>query len=213
MKTVSTLLLVVALTGAGTATAQGTPRSYVLRGTVRDSATDQPVPGAQIWPILTGWGVISDSAGRYELPWGYRSVHSFLVRLCGGPDLARVTVDFWRDSVINRDISIAGPRQPCPADPRPPWSVDARDTTSFRGHYIYSWEGGGWLEACTGERFHPDWGSPLGSALRGRRRSDGQRSFVRFRGRVGDDRNYVSGPIFLVAKVDEVRDPRAGDCR
>ena len=30
---------------------------------------------------------------------------------------------------------------------------------------------------------------------------------------IGDDRNYVSGPIFLVARVEEVRAPRADDCR
>ena len=212
MKTVWTVLLAVGVTAVRTGAPQGTPRSYVLRGTVRDSTTGRPVPGAQIWPGLTGWGVVSDSVGRYELRWRYRSVQTFLVRLCGGPDLARVTVDFWRDSVIVRDIAIAAPQHPCPADSRPPWAVDARDTTSFRGHYIASWEGGGWLEACTGERFHPDWGSPLARALRERMRS-GQRSFVRFRGRVGDDRNYVFGPIFLVAKVDEVRDPRPDDCR
>jgi hypothetical protein len=212
LKTVLTVLLAVGVAGHPVA-AQRTPRSYVLRGTVRDSATGRPVPGAQIWPVLTGWGVVSDSVGRYELRWGYRAVHAFLVRLCGGPDLARVTVDFWRDSLISRDIAIVAPQHSCRANSRPPWAVDARDTTSFRGHYVYSWEGGGWLEACTGERFHPDRGSPLATALRGRTRSEGQRSFVRFRGRVGDDRSYIVGPIFLVAKVDEVREPRADDCR
>jgi hypothetical protein len=214
VKTVLTVLFAVGVTGASVGAAQGTPRSYVLRGTVRDSATGRRVPDAQIWPILTSWGVVSDSGGRYELRWPYRSVHAFLVRLCGGPDLARVTVDFWRDSIINRDISIT-PSPRCPVDTRPPWAVDARDTTSFRGHYISSWEGGGWLEACTGERFHPDWGSPLGSALRKRNRrnrSEGRRSFVRFRGRIGDDRNYAFGPIFLVVAIEEVRDPRADDC-
>jgi len=200
------------------------PENYLLRGTIRDSSTGAPVSGARIWPYLKGWGAVSDERGTYELRWRGRAVETFIVRLCDERNVTTIQVDFFRDSVVQRDISIAASsHRSCTSDERLPWAVDARDTTRFRGHYTYSWEGGGRLRACGGATYAPDWDSALGQKLRQRQQREGQVSFVRFQGRVAPDRlgddlapgliqvNYP-GPIFLVNKVEEVRGPRPGDC-
>jgi len=202
----------------------GLPESYVLRGTIRDTSTGVPVSEARIWPYLRGWGVISDKEGNYELRWRGPGVETFIVRRCDERNLATVSVDFLRDSVLQRDIAIAGSlNRECTSGDRLPWAVDGRDTTRFTGHYTYSWEGGGRLEACDGTRYSPDWDSALGQKLRQRQKRDGQVSFVRFRGRIAQDHladklrpgfvhvNYP-GPLFLVHTVEEVRPPRRGDC-
>jgi hypothetical protein len=201
------------------------PENYILRGTVRDSTTGAPVSGARIWPYLKGWGVVSDAQGNYELRWRGRAVWTIIVRLCDDRNVTTIAVDFFRDSVVQRDISIAASSAgPCRSSDRLPWAVDARDTTPFTGHYTYSWEGGGWLETCGGTTYSPDWDSALGQTLKQRQQREGQVSFVRFLGRVAPDRlgdnlapglvrmNYP-GPIYLVSKVVEVRDPRPDDCR
>jgi hypothetical protein len=196
-------------------TKAGLPGSYLLRGTVRDSATGRPVANAQIWPFRERWGVVSDANGVFRLRWHGPSTNTFIVRLCNGANLATTTVDFVRDSVVERDLVIpAAGQRPCTPADRLPWAVDARDTTAFRGHYIYSWEGGGWLEACNHATYDIDWDSALGPRLRPYRRREGQRTFVRFRGRIAEDRLGVSfpGPIFLVRSVEEVRPPRPDDC-
>ena len=226
---VLSLTLAVALEAHG----QGTPptpvgrlpASYLLRGTVRDSATGVPVSGARIWPFLKGWGVVSDDQGNYEMRWRGRALETFIVRLCEERNVATIKIDFFRDSVVQRDIPIAvSIVLPCASSARLPWAVDARDTTRFTGHYTYSWEGGGWLEACGGTTYSPDWDSILGQRLRQRQQREGQVSFVRFQGRVAPDRlgdnlapglvqmNFP-GPIYLVNKIEEVRDPRPDDCR
>src|ERR1043165_6068624 len=125
MKRALTVLFAQSLAVASSGVAQGTPRSYALRGTVRDSPTGRPVTGAQIWPGHTNWGVVSDADGRYELRWPYRSVQGFQIHVCGGPKLAEIAVDFWHDSITNRDIVIGRPQHGCPPDRRPPWAVDA----------------------------------------------------------------------------------------
>ena len=196
----------------------------MVRGTVRDSATGKPVSGARIWPYLKDWGVVSDEQGKYEIQWG-PGLETFIVRLCDDRNLATLRVDFLSDSVLHRDISIAASTgSACTKRDRPPWAVDARDTTLFTGHYTYSWEGGGWLEACDGATYTPDWGSALARALQWRRQVEGQVSFLRFRGRVAPDRlgdnlapgvirMTYPGPIYLVNKVEEVRDSRPDDCK
>jgi hypothetical protein len=174
---------------------------------------------------LKAWGAVTDAAGRFELRWRGRAETTVMVRLCNGPNLAELDVDFSRDSVVRRDISIpAGGRASCRATDRLPWAVDARDTTVFRGHYTYSWEGGGWLEACDGARYAPDWDSPLGRRLRARQQREGQVSFVEMRGRAALDHlsdrlppgyviGYDPGPLFLVSQVTAVREPTPADCQ
>jgi hypothetical protein len=186
-------------------TKAGAPSSYLLRGTVRDSATGRPVANAQIWPFRERWGVVTDANGRFRLRWHGPSTNTFIVRLCNGANLSTTTVEFFRDSVVDRS---------CTSADRLPWAVDARDTTTFKGHYIYSWEGGGWLEACDRATYHLDWDSALGPRLEPYRRREGQRTFVRFRGRIAEDRLgvFFPGPIFLVGSVEEVRPPRPDDC-
>ena len=201
------------------------PHSYVLRGTVRDSSTGKPVVGAQIWPYLKAWGAVTDAAGHYKLRWRGRAETTFIVRLCNGRNLAELHVDFFRDSLVRRNVVIPAIGQPdCRPSERLPWVVDGRDTTSFRGHYIYSWEGGGWLEACGGARYTPDWDSALGRRLRTRQQTEGQVTFVEFRGRVAPDHlnehippgyiiAYDPGPLFLVSQVAAVQDPTPTDCK
>jgi len=201
------------------------PETYLLRGTVRDSGTGAPVSGARIWPWLKGWGAVSDKQGRYELRWRGRASETFLIRTCDDRNVAQIYVDFFRDSVLDRDITLVPPyRSVCASTERLPWAVDSRDTTRFIGYYIYSWEGGGWLKACGGATYTPDWDSVLGQKLRQRQEREGQISFVRFQGRVardglGDDPGPgmvmmgYDGPIYLVSTVEEVRDARPDDCR
>jgi hypothetical protein len=225
---VLSLLLGLTVEVAGQATSpprpNRLPKTYLLRGVVRDQSTGAPVADARIWPLHKGWGAVSDEQGRYELRWRGRAVWTFLVRLCEDRNVARFQVDFDEDSVPQRDLMVpASGHFSCPDSDRVPWAVDARDTASFVGHYIYSWEGGGWLETCDGATYSPDWDSVLGKQLRRRQQREGQRSFVRFRGRVAADRMeddlapglvYVNfpGPLYLVNTVDEVRDARPGDC-
>ncbi len=217
--TLITLTLAVAIEARGQAPPSkpvGLPQSYLLRGTVRDSVTGAPVSNARIWPYLKGWGVVSDEQGTYQLRWQGRAVETLIVRLCDDRNITTLRVDFFRDSVVQQDILISpSVAHPCTSSDRVPWAVDARDTTRFRGHYTYSWEGGGWLEACGRKTFSPDWDSVLGSQLRQRQKREGQVSFVRFQGRVAPDHLGVifPGPIYLVSTVEEVRDPRPDDCR
>ena len=202
---------------------QRLPESYVLRGTVRDAATGAPLPDASIWPIAKRWGAVTDSAGNYELRWRDRGVRTFIVRHCDQRNLTTFPIEFFHDSIIRHDVSVPVPdAQICPKESRHPWAVDERDTTRFVGHYIYSWEGGGWLKACDGTTYDPDWDSKLANRLRNRKTRDGQVTFVRFRGRVVPDnidtppglvRVNFPGPLFLVNKVEEVRDARPDDCR
>ena len=188
---------------------------YVLQGTVRDSLTHRPVPGVHVWPLYRSWGAVSDAAGRYQLRWPLPAVWIFLVRKCDDQNLTRVSVTFRDTLVIERDILVSTSAAPCSLAIRAPWATDERDTTSFRGHYIYSWEGGGWLTSCDGHRYHPDWDSPLASALRDHRGREGQRTFVELRGRVAEDGLDIDfpGPLFLVAKVVTTREPSPTDCR
>jgi hypothetical protein len=189
---------------------------YHLRGIVRDSATGRPVPGVWVWPIYRSWGVTTDSEGQFNLEWPYSSFHTFLIRKCSDENLASVGVEFRDTTVIERQIQVIAPLGQCAADVRPPWAVDARDTTQFRGFYVYSWEGGGFLLSCVGEMFQMDWDSPLGPLVRGRRGEEGQHTFVRARGRiaVATRTGYsTGGELFLVGKVEEVRDPRSEDCQ
>ncbi len=197
------------------------PDDYVLTGTVRDARTGAPLPDIRIWPMEKGWGAVTDSAGRYELRWRGRAVWTFIVRHCGEQNLAAFQVDFFRESSIQHDVSLTGEPRQCTNEGRLPWSVDARDTTRFRGHYTYSWEGGGWLEACDGSTYLPDWDSKLAAQLSQRQKREGQVTFVRFLGRVAPDnletppgtvRMTFPGPLFLVNTVEEVRDPRKNDC-
>ena len=199
-------------------------KTYLLRGTVRDSGTSAPVPGARIWPYLKGWGVVSDTQGNYQLRWEGHGIETFIVRLCDERNLAEEHVQFLDDSIVRRDISVAiREHRPCTREERPSWAVDSRDTARFAGHYIYSWEGGGWLKACDGKTYSPDWDSVLAEKLK-RWRRNGQVSFVRFQGRVAPDRlgekvdsglvlGHFPGPIYLVSRVDEVRNARPDDCR
>ena len=204
--------------------AQRLPESYLLQGVVRDSVTGAPVAGVAIWPMDKGWGAVSDAHGHFQLRWHGRAVWTFLVRRCNARNLGKVQADFFHDSVVHRNIVInASGQPPCTPGDRLPWSVDARDTTRFRGHYIYSWEGGGWLEACDGRTYTPDWDSALAARLGRRQRREGQRSFVEFRGRVAPDdlakdvppgMMYMDfpGPLYLVSRVDTVRNPKPNDC-
>src|SRR5689334_16723011 len=73
-------------------TKAGFPASYLLRGTVRDSATGRPVANAQIWPFRERWGVVSDANGRFRLRQQGPSTNTFIVRLCNGANLAATTV-------------------------------------------------------------------------------------------------------------------------
>ncbi len=232
MRVTRDMILPLALALASGAHGQATPptgvgrlpETYLLRGTVRNARTGAPVAGASIWPYLKGWGAVSDPQGNYQLHWRERAVETFIVRHCDERNLATIHVDFFQDSVLQRDVSIeASSDRPCADSDRLPWAVDSRDTTHFVGYYIYSWEGGGWLKACGGATYSPDWDSALAQALRPRHAREGQVSFVRFRGRVARDGlgdapapGYVSmnypGPLYLVNKVDEVRDPRPDDC-
>ena len=212
------LLLLTILVSARTGNAQRpTDRAvgYVLEGTVRDSLTQRPVAGVYIWPLFRSWGAVTDREGRYRLRWPQRADWLLLVRQCDDRNLARVSVTFRDSLVIQRDVVISASGEPCPGAIRPPWVADERDTTSFRGHYIYSWEGGGWLASCDGRTFHMDWDSPLGPTLRDRRTREGQHTFVRARGRVAEDGLNITfpGPLFVVAKVDSVREPQPTDCR
>lgn len=200
------------------------PRSYLLLGTVRDSATHRPVAGAQVWPVSKSWGTVTDARGHFQLRWHGRAGWTFIVRLCNGPNLATPMVDFFHDPRVRRIVSIdAKALVVCTSNGRPPWAVDSRDTTAFRGHYIFSWEGGGWLEACGGTKYEPDWDSALGAELRRRQQREGQVSFVRFRGRVAPDHladnlppgailGNAFGSIFIVNRVEEVREARPLDC-
>lgn len=207
------LFAYVLASAAASADAQAPSDRYLVRGVVRDSATGAPVAGAYVWPILQRRGAVADSAGRFEVSHPYTGTWMFLVRLCDDRNLAVLRVEFGDTTVLTREVNVVVPAQSCPPDWRPPWSVDAaRDTTAFRGHYTYSWEGGGWLTSCDGRNFSIDWESPLGPALRGRRAHEGQRSFVRFRGRVTED-GFIGRPLFLAARVEEVRPPLATDCR
>ncbi len=197
------------------ATHSSRPQSYLLRGTVKDGGTGRAVVGAQIWPDKKGWGAISDSGGRFELHWPIRSVWTFSVSACGRKALARFQVDFFHDSIIERRISVPrASRRQCQSGDRPPWTVDARDTTLFRGRYTYSWEGGGWLTSCSGQTHWPDWDSALEPLLREHKQREGQRTFVQMRGRVAPSwaGDVFPGPIFLVRTVDEVREPQPDDC-
>ena len=198
------------------------PESYVLRGAVREARTGAPLAHARIWPMSKGWGAVTDSAGHYELHWQGHAVWTFIVRHCGEQNLTTFQVDFLRDSIVRHDLSVTLPNpNGCSSEDRVPWAVDARDTTRFRGHYTYSWEGGGWLKACDGSTYSPDWDSKLADQLRTRQRKDGQITFVTFRGRVAPDNIELApgmgrigfhGPLYLVSKVEEVRDPRPNDC-
>jgi len=198
------------------------PDTYVLTGTVRDARTGAPLPDVSIWPMAKGWGAVTDSAGRYELRWRGRAVWTFIVRHCGAQNLATFQIDFFRESSLQHDVSLTGEPRPCTNEDRLPWSVDARDTTRFRGHYKYSWEGGGWLEDCDGSSYRPDWDSKLAAQLSRRQKREGQITFVRFLGRLAPDnleapagtfRMSFPGPLFLVNTVEEVRDAGKDDCR
>lgn len=198
------------------------PESYVLQGTVRDSRTGFPVREISIWPVDKGWGAVTDTDGHYELRWRERANWTFIVRHCDQQNLTTFFVEFFRDSIISHDVSItASDTHGCNSESRLPWAVDARDTTHFRGHYYYSWEGGGWLKACDNTTYRPDWDSKLGEQLRRYWTRPGKVAFVRFEGRVAPDNIQAPpgtfstgfpGPIFLVNKVEEVRDARADDC-
>ncbi len=220
MHSCRTALVLLGLGLPAKASAQGTsppsgdrvPDSYVLRGTVRDAETGTPVSGVRIWPLLKNWGALSDQEGHYELRWRGFATESFLIRLCEDQNLATITVGFFDDSIVTRDIRIAASKErPCTSSDRLPWAVDVRDTTRFTGHYIYSWEGDGWLEACNGARYSPDWDSALGQRLRQWQQRDGQVSYVRFQGRVAPDHLSdrdsgtviigYQGPLFLAGKV------------
>jgi len=213
---VNAALLIACVSGLPAQEVRLLPENYTLRGTVRDTRTGTPIPDARVWPTDKGWGAVTDSAGNYELRWHGRAVWTFVVRHCGERNLDTFQVDFFRDSMIQHDVSLTLP------DPRRlPWAVDARDTVQFRGHYTYSWEGGGWLKACDGSTFSPDWDSELARPLRARQSREGQVTFVQFKGRVAPDSLETSpgmirlrfpGPLFLVNKVEEVRDPRGNDC-
>ena len=187
---------------------------YVLQGTIRDAMTARPVSGVYIWPIFQSWGVLTDSAGRYRLEWVNPAFMTFLIRRCTEENLGHLGVDFRTELLIERDVTIFANPGPCPNHVRPPWQVDASDTTLFQGHYIYSWEGGGWLEDCDNRTYHVDWDSPLDAALRDRRQQEGQVTFLRLRGRIAEDHLGVvfPGPLFLVDRVEEARDPRDADC-
>jgi hypothetical protein len=202
---------------------QRLPESYSLQGTVRDARTGSPVPDVSIWPIEKGWGAVTDSAGHYALRWRELANWTFIVRHCDQQNRTTFFIEFFHDSVIHHDLSITGPDTvACSRESRLPWAVDARDTTHFKGHYHYSWEGGGWLQACDGASYHPDWDSKLGEQLNRWRGHGGNVAFVRFQGRVAPDNTEVPpgtfrvgflGPLYLVNKVDEVRDARPDDCR
>jgi hypothetical protein len=226
-------VLCVAVLCLATGRAHGQPEltgtgGYVLQGTVRDSSTDRPVAGLYVWPIYSHWGAVTDSVGHYEIRWPRPSSHIFFVRGCTERNLATIHVDFRDSLVLNRDAVIAADPGPCPSGTRAPWAVDASDTVTFNGYYIYSWEGGGWLKSCDRHStYRVDWESPLGPLLNRHRRREGQRTFVRARGRIAQhepaelptpQEEYVvrlsfPGPLFLVAQVEEVREPRRGDCR
>ena len=223
MRIVAAYIVFLLLTSTLKGQSQRLPESYVLQGTVRDARSGRPVPGVSIWPIYKGWGAVTDSAGRYQLRWHELANWTFIVRRCDQQNLTTFFVEFFRDSVIRNDVSIAVPdTSACTKASRLPWAVDGRDTTRFRGHYHYSWEGGGWLEACDSTTFQPDWDSKLGDQLRRRQGREGQVSFVRFQGRVTPDnievppglvRSTFPGHLFLVNKVEEIRAPRDNDCR
>lgn len=209
-------ILGIALSGANAQSAASASSRYILRGTIRDSATGRPVVGAYVWPILTAQGAVTDSLGRYEIGWPSSALHTFLVRHCTNRNLAQIRVDFRDTVVVERATVITSDAVPCPIGTRAPWSVDASDTASFTGHYIYSWEGGGWLADCDGRRTYAvHWESPLGVALSGYQKREGQQTYVRFVGRVADDQvpRIHPGPLFLVQRLQEVRRPDAKDCR
>jgi hypothetical protein len=215
------LLLLVPKLDAQQSKVRPLPHNYVLRGTVRNAETATPVPNVRIWPGGKGWGAVTDSAGYYELQWRGRALWTFIVRQCDEHNLTTFQVDFFRDSIVRHDIALPTPTtRSCTSNERAPWAVDARDSTQFQGHYTYSWEGGGWLTACDGKTYQPDWDSELGEALKPRRIREGQVTFVRFQGRVAPDGLDQPGtfrvgyhPLYLVSRVEEVREPQPIDCR
>lgn len=194
-----------------------------VRGTVRDSTTGRPLPGIYVWPFRRAWGAITDFDGRYELHGFYTGGEdTIILRYCTDSNLAVVHLDFTSSPVLERDTTVAIVDQSCSQEARSPWAVDGSDTTSFKGHYIYSWEGGGWLQSCDQQRYSVDWSTAGGEwhsspwePLRAYQREEGQRAFVQARGRVSDDHLNVfpSGSLFLVQRIEELRDARAGDCQ
>jgi hypothetical protein len=193
-----------------------------VQGTIRDAVTGRPLAGIYVWPFRRAWGAITDSAGRYELRGFYTGGQgTIILRYCADSNLAVIHLDFRTSHALERDTTLTLDDRSCPEEPRAPWAVNESDTTSFRGHYIYSWEGGGWLSSCDQRTYSIDWSSVGGEwhsspwePLRAYQRKEGQRAFVRARGRVSKDYLDVfpSGPLFLVERIEELRDARKGDC-
>ena len=141
-------------------------------------------------------------------------VHTLLIQSCPFQTISMPRVDLRHDTNATLDIKVRISHDPCEQPRRPPWSVAATDTATFRGYYIYSWEGGGWLRGCDGRRFYPDWESPLGAILQQHQQEEGQRTFLRLTGRIVDDGldTLVPMDFFLVGRIDEARSPRPDDC-
>jgi hypothetical protein len=187
-------------------------QGYVVKGTVRDSV-GKTISGAYIWPMFESRGVVTKRDGTFGIKMPPAGINTLLVRRCENQPPQRIRL-VWNSSlhVLERDVVL-----PVVADCSPgraPWSVDARDTVSFRGYYVYSWEGGGWLESCDGRSFEVDWDSPLGDKLRSRQKREGQKTFIQLRGRVaGYGRGTFTESVFLVRKVSSIHSPRSDDCR
>ena len=209
------LLLILSVACAGGQTPRvDLPPGSIIRGTITDSTTGRPISGLYIWPFRRAYGAVTDSNGQFEFPDQF-GINTFIVRACNDSNLTTVWADFSKSERVETRDTIPMPPFPCPQRTRPPWSVDASDSTMFTGIYTYSWEGGGWFTECGGKTHDMDLAAPILARLREYMKEEGQQTFLRMRGRVVDDhlRIFFPGPLLLAGSLIEVRPTRSNDCK
>jgi hypothetical protein len=208
-------LLILLATGcaANPSTRTASLPGSTIRGTIVDSASGQPLPGLYIWPFRSASGTVTDSNGQFVYTRQF-GINTYIIRACTDSNLATIWVDFLKAPFTEAKRAIRNPF-PCPPGTRAPWAVDSSDTTTFKGIYTYSWEGGGWFAECSGKTHQMDHASPTWSALDPYTSKEGQQAYVEARGRVVEDHlgNSFPGPVLLVGPIMVVRPPRPSDCK
>lgn len=192
--------------------------TYRISGSVVDKESQNPISGAQIWIYRTRFGDITGSDGNFSLELTSKRVGrtSLYAYICGNSLGNKKWLDLKTDAdtidlTYKYQISIP---EVCPDLERPPWSIDSKDTTKYKGHIYFTWEGGTYLETCDGQTYVPTW--PENTTLWKKSPEEGERKFILFTGRpLQEVEGYTSvpGPIFHVKEILKLKSPNSQNCK
>lgn len=192
--------------------------TYRISGSLIDKESGKPISGAQIWIYGTRFGDITDNDGNFSLQLTSERVGrtSLYAYVCGNSLGNKKWLDFQTDAetvdlFYKYQISIP---ENCPDLEKPPWSIGLKDTTKYKGHIYFSWEGGTYLETCDGQIYVPTW--PENTKLWEKSPEEGERKFILFTGRsLKEAKGFTSTPvpIFHVKEILKLEFSNSPNCK